>query len=162
MPLISLVKSICVVLWCMIDYSLYFIFSGMNHVLKKWYINIHDITKISLNYILPEHLSSPLVCNGIRVIRSLVLCVCFVDRCLFFCPFSFGHCGLLFQKRVVRIIRYLRFYYHIKHINASLRHDYCCPENTHSSVLWCMIDYSLYFIFSGMNHVLKKLHYLLF
>jgi hypothetical protein len=23
---------------------------------------------------------------------SLTLCVCFVDRCLFFCPFSFGHC----------------------------------------------------------------------
>ena len=22
----------------------------------------------------------------------LVLCVCFVDRCLSFCPFSFGHC----------------------------------------------------------------------
>jgi hypothetical protein len=26
-----------------------------------------------------------------RVTRS-VLCVCFVDRCLSFCPFSFGHC----------------------------------------------------------------------
>jgi hypothetical protein len=28
----------------------------------------------------------------IRVIRSPVLCVCFVDRCLSFCPFSVGHC----------------------------------------------------------------------
>jgi hypothetical protein len=28
----------------------------------------------------------------VRVIRSLVVCVCFVDRCLSFCPFSFGHC----------------------------------------------------------------------
>ena len=27
-----------------------------------------------------------------RVIRSLVVCVCFVDRCLSFCTFSFGHC----------------------------------------------------------------------
>jgi len=53
---------------------------------------------------LPEHLSSPLVFNGVRVIRSLVLCICFVDRCLSICPFSFGHCGLLFQKLVVRII----------------------------------------------------------
>jgi hypothetical protein len=26
------------------------------------------------------------------VIRSLVLCICFVDRCLSFCPFSFDHC----------------------------------------------------------------------
>ncbi len=24
--------------------------------------------------------------------RSLVVCVCFVDRCLSFCPFFFGHC----------------------------------------------------------------------
>jgi hypothetical protein len=29
---------------------------------------------------------------GVRVARSLVLCVCFVDRCLSFCTFSFGHC----------------------------------------------------------------------
>ena len=40
----------------------------------------------------PEHLSSPSVFNGVRVTGSLVLCVCFVDRCLSFCPFSFGHC----------------------------------------------------------------------
>jgi hypothetical protein len=38
-----------------------------------------------------EHLSSPLVFNGVLVTRSLVLCVCFVDRCLSFCSF-FGHC----------------------------------------------------------------------
>ena len=30
--------------------------------------------------------------SGVRVTRSLVLCVCFVDRCLSLCPFSFGHC----------------------------------------------------------------------
>ena len=42
--------------------------------------------------ILPEHLSSPPVFSGVRVTRSLVLYVCFVDRCLFFCSFSFGHC----------------------------------------------------------------------
>jgi len=33
---------------------------------------------------LPEHLSSLPVCSGVRVTRSFVLCVCFVDR---FCPF---------------------------------------------------------------------------
>ena len=47
---------------------------------------------------LPEHLSSPPVFSGVRVTRSLVLCVCFVDRCfvlLYFffwplcCPFFF-------------------------------------------------------------------------
>jgi hypothetical protein len=39
-----------------------------------------------------EHLSSPTVFSGVRVTRSLALCVCIVDRCLSFCPFSFGHC----------------------------------------------------------------------
>jgi len=32
------------------------------------------------------------VYSGVRVTRSVVLCVCFVDRCLSFCTFSFGHC----------------------------------------------------------------------
>jgi hypothetical protein len=41
---------------------------------------------------LPEHLSSPPVFSGVRVTRSLVLYVCFVDLCLSFCTFSFGHC----------------------------------------------------------------------
>jgi hypothetical protein len=42
--------------------------------------------------ILPEHLSSFRVFSGVRVTRYLTLCVWFVDRCLSFCPFSFGHC----------------------------------------------------------------------
>ena len=41
---------------------------------------------------LPEHLSSPPVFSGIRITRSLVLYLFFVDRCLSFCAFSFGHC----------------------------------------------------------------------
>jgi len=41
---------------------------------------------------LPEHLSLPPIFSWVRVTRSLVLCVCFVDRRLSFCPFSFGHC----------------------------------------------------------------------
>ena len=40
---------------------------------------------------LPEHLSSHPVFSGVHVARSVVLCVCFVDRCLSFCTFSFGH-----------------------------------------------------------------------
>ena len=39
---------------------------------------------------LPEHMSSSQVFSGDRVTRSLVLYVCFVDRCLSF--YSFGHC----------------------------------------------------------------------
>jgi len=32
------------------------------------------------------------VFSGVHVTRSLVVCVCFVDRCLSFYPFSIGHC----------------------------------------------------------------------
>ena len=41
---------------------------------------------------LPEHLSSPPVFSGVSVSWSLVLYVCFVDHCLSYCTFSFGHC----------------------------------------------------------------------
>ena len=40
---------------------------------------------------LPGHPSSPPIFDGVRVTRSLVLCVCFVDRCLSFCTFSLGN-----------------------------------------------------------------------
>jgi hypothetical protein len=38
--------------------------------------------------------SSPRFFIGVGVTRSLVLCECFVDRCLSFCTFSFGHCAV--------------------------------------------------------------------
>ena len=41
---------------------------------------------------IPERPSSPPVFRGVRVTRTLVLYACFVDRCLFFCTFSVGHC----------------------------------------------------------------------
>ena len=41
---------------------------------------------------LPEHLSSPPIFSGVRVTRSLVSYVCFVDHCLSFCAFSFCYC----------------------------------------------------------------------
>jgi len=47
---------------------------------------------------LPEHVSSPPVFSGVRVIRSLVSYVYFVDRCLSFCTFSFGHCVVCFSS----------------------------------------------------------------
>ena len=39
-----------------------------------------------------KYLSLPLVFSGVRITRSLVLWVCFVDHCLSFCTFSFGYC----------------------------------------------------------------------
>ena len=41
------------------------------------------------NITLPEYLRSLPVLSGVRVTRSVVVCVCFVDR---FCSVSFGHC----------------------------------------------------------------------
>ena len=55
-------------------------------------INITGATSGAGSAYLPEHLRSPSVFSGVRVTRSLVLSVCFVDRCLSFCTFSFGHC----------------------------------------------------------------------
>ena len=34
----------------------------------------------------------PQVLVGFVLLTPLVVCVCFEDRCLSFCPFSFGHC----------------------------------------------------------------------
>ena len=45
---------------------------------------------------LPEHMSSPPVLSGVRFTWSLVLCVCFVDRCLSFCTFFFWPLCCLF------------------------------------------------------------------
>ena len=69
-------------------------------------LNIHAIIAIRISHrftrrvplvkqelsTFPEHMCSPSVISGVRVIRSLALYVCFVDRCLSFCAYSFGHC----------------------------------------------------------------------
>jgi hypothetical protein len=54
---------------------------------------------------LPECLSSPPVFSGVRVTQSLVLCVCFVDRCLSFyfwllCCLSFSDLRILITPLV--------------------------------------------------------------
>ena len=55
------------------------------------YINTTGATN-QWNRICLPFLSSPLVFSGVRVTRSLVLCVCLLYRWLSFCPFIFGHC----------------------------------------------------------------------
>ena len=51
---------------------------------------------------LPEHLSSAPVYRGVRVTRSLVLYVCFVDLCLSFCNFfCWPLCCLSFDIRLL-------------------------------------------------------------
>ena len=62
---------------------------------------------------LPENLSSPPVFSGVRV--SLVLCVCFVDRCLSFC--TFGHCVVcsssIYRFWVILSCFFFRYGYHL-------------------------------------------------
>jgi hypothetical protein len=70
---------------------------GVLYPLKTSHPNIRQKKRFLRQYLLtfPEqHLSSPPVFSGVCVTRSLVLCVCFVDRCLSFCTFSFGHCAV--------------------------------------------------------------------
>jgi hypothetical protein len=59
--------------------------------LSKWWLQLNSLVEQEL-HTLPKHLSSPPVFSGVRFTRSLVLYVCFVDRCLSFCTFSFGNC----------------------------------------------------------------------
>ena len=55
-------------------------------------INQKSVTLAYFLLTLLEYLRSSSVFSGGFVTRSLVLCVCFVFRCLSFCPFSLGHC----------------------------------------------------------------------
>jgi len=54
---------------------------------KMELVTMYNIHVFISNYILTEF---TLYCSFVT--RSLVLCVCFVDRCLSFCTFSFSHC----------------------------------------------------------------------
>ena len=70
---------------------------GMSLLILKWKWVVTRLTRRvplveQVQFTLPEHQSSPPSFSGVRVTQSLVWCVCFVDRCLSFCPFSFGHC----------------------------------------------------------------------
>ena len=64
-----------------------------------------------------EHPSSPPVFSGVRVTRSLVLYVCFVDRCLSFCTFSFDHC-IVCSSSIIRILVSWNFSYSYNKIHC--------------------------------------------
>ena len=63
----------------------------------------------------PEHLSSPTDLSGVRVIRSVVLSVYFVDRCLFFCTFSFSSCVVCSFS--IHGFWYLQIFLHVYYIS---------------------------------------------
>jgi len=58
------------------------------HILSYYNINYWYLNETSVR--LAIYIISRVV-SGVCVTCSLVLCVCFVDRCLSFRPFSFGH-----------------------------------------------------------------------
>jgi hypothetical protein len=55
-------------------------------------------------FTLPEHMSASPVFSGVRVTRSLVLYVYFVNRCLSFCIFLLSLCCLFFFDLRIMII----------------------------------------------------------
>ena len=64
--------------------------------IRKITIKIRVFLRYQLQPLKPDPLkktpvSKSCINSGVRVTRSLVLYVCFVDRCLSFCTFSFGH-----------------------------------------------------------------------
>ena len=69
-------------------------------------------------FTLTEHTSSRPVCGGVPVPRSLDLYLCFVDRCLSFCLFCFGHWVVCFSSMYGF---WLPFWY----LQTLLRHEIC-------------------------------------
>jgi hypothetical protein len=76
--------TFCQILIC------YSFFLYLYNILCFWLRNMGFISVKQELLTLPEYLSSPSVFSWFRVTWSLVLC--FVDRCLSFCTFYFGHC----------------------------------------------------------------------
>ena len=81
-------------------------------------------TAYPLNKI-PEHLNSPPVWSGVRVTRSLILCVCFVDHCLsfFFWPLCFliywFWLPLLYLQTLLKS-RYIESYFYETYVSLLL------------------------------------------
>jgi hypothetical protein len=66
---------------------------------------------------------SPQVFSVVHVTRSLVLCVCYVDYCLSFCPF-FGHCVVCWYPLVSSNFSYISSKY--IYFNFRVNFIHCC------------------------------------
>jgi hypothetical protein len=96
---------------------------------------------------LPEHMSSSPNFSGVRVTRSLVLCECFLDRCLSFYPFvlrftdsdySFGifklfliECWTPVSKYRNNIKKFPEMFENAEILNQKLRHFRIKLRNTY-------------------------------
>jgi hypothetical protein len=77
----------CIEVWTNRSYSVPSLHLGVILSPVEWFVLEQELLTI------PEHLAEFTVSfSGLHVTQYLVLCVCFVDRCLSFCTFSFGHC----------------------------------------------------------------------
>jgi hypothetical protein len=65
---------------------------------------------------LVEHLTSPSVFSGVRVVQSLVFSVVF---CGFFCPFSFGHCVVCPPWLLITSLWYLQACFSYNRVNIA-------------------------------------------
>ena len=83
--------------------------------------------------------------SGVRVTRSLVLCKCFVDRCLPLCTFSFDHCvvcpssiyGFWLPLWYIQTFNYIkRIVCLYKQSNQILRRSVCWTTET-PFFWWC-------------------------
>jgi hypothetical protein len=77
---------------------------------------------------------------GVRVIRSLVLYACLVDRCLSFCTFSFGHCVVCSSSNTFWLDVW---------INKHLVLSYCVLSSLNEWLL--MLVFICLFLQSGAN-----------
>jgi len=116
---------------------------------SSWHITVF-VTRITRRVplvkqellILPEHLSSPPVFCGVRVTRSSVLCVCFVDRCLSFWPFSFVHCVIcstsIYILKYKSSLQFVNFYIQTRYIRVYNVRGYLVDFNCYakSHVHW--------------------------
>ena len=95
----------------------------------------------------PEHLISLPILGGVRVTRSLILYICFVDRCLSFSTFSFGHC-------VVCSSSIYGFWLHLWYLQTLLSCGFLCKIYylfffVHHSIVMVNFTYILlYYMFS--------------
>jgi hypothetical protein len=64
----------------------------------------------------------PSVFSGVRVTRSLILCLWFLDRCLSFCTFSFGYCSVMLC--VLLVFKCLKRTHYLFNWNKHIEYNY--------------------------------------
>ena len=109
---------------------------------------------------------TPPVFSWIRVTRSLVLYVCFVDRCLSFCTFSFRHCVILFFfdiRILITSLLYLQTLHILYIIRVVLQKRICLFLKQGIWIYVCRFFYgtkfscSIYSIYKGMSRIFSYL-----